>query len=57
MVNKALSIAITIVLVLVFLAIALWLLEVISGMVGSLIIAVLVVIGILYVVRAITTRA
>lgn len=54
MASKALSIVITIVLVLVFLSIALWLLEVISGMVGSLIIAVLVVLGILYVVRAVT---
>lgn len=54
MAQKALSIVITVLLVLVVLAVALWLLEIISGLVGSLIVGVLVVLGILYLVRAFT---
>lgn len=40
--------------VLVILAVALWLLEIITGLVGSLIVGVLVVLGVLYLVRAFT---
>lgn len=52
MAQRAISIVVAILLVLVVLAVALWLLEIITGLVGSLIVGVLVVLGILYLVRA-----
>lgn len=54
MAQRALSIVVTILVVLVILSVALWLLEIITGLVGSLIVGVLVVLGVLYLVRAFT---
>lgn len=54
MAQRALSIVITVLVVLVILAVALWLLEIITGLIGSLIVGVLVVLGVVYLVRAFT---
>lgn len=54
MAQRALSVVITVLVVLMILAAALWLLEITTGLVGSLIVGVLVVLGVLYLVRTFT---
>ena len=54
MAQRALSVVITVLVVLMILAAALWLLEIMTGLVGSLIVGVLVVLGVLFLVRTFT---
>lgn len=56
MAQRAISIALLILVGLVVLSIAFWLLEVVIGLVGSLIVGVLVVLGVVFLVRTFTKR-
>ena len=56
MANRALSIVIFIVLALVVLRIALWLSGVILSLVANIVLAILVVVGIFLIIRAVSRR-
>ncbi|MGJ9372416.1 hypothetical protein [Nesterenkonia sp. CF4.4] len=56
MANRALSIVISIVLVLVVLRIALWLFGVVLNLFFNIVLAILVVVGIFFIIRAVSRR-